>query len=796
MNEFGRLLRRYRHAVGLTQEELADRARISSRAVWDLECGRTHRPRRSTVNALVAALELSESDATQLARAARLAPGTDGAAGCVGEEDNERNSRDAGDPGRSRAHGDDWLTNVPPAQLPHDVAGFVGRRSELAQMNAAVASRLTSSRSGPMAIIVIDGPPGIGKTALAVHWAHQTAHTFQDGQLYIDLHGFSSRRPCLSPADALRHLLRGLGVAAERVPADLGEASAMFRSLVAGKRALLVLDNAADPAQVRPLLPGSPSILVVATSRNRLSGLIARDGAHRITLGVLSHEESAAALAHVIGPERIAAEPAAAADVATLCGHWPLPLRVAAERAAARPRIMLADLVRELTVEQDQLDALATDDDVITAVRPALSWSYEALPDDAALMFRLAGLHRGPDLSIPAAAVLADTTRTEALRLLTMLASVHLLEEAACGRYRFHDLLHAYAVERAGTEDSAQRRDAAVHRIALWYLQAADAADRLLIPGRRRPPLQRADHGHQPLTFHSRGQALTWCEQERGNLVAMVQMAAEHQQHEVAWQLPAALWGFFDLRKHCADWMTTHRIGIASARRAGSKMGEAWLLNHLGTNYWRKGQFDDAITSYRQALTLWRDLGDRRNEAGTMNNLGVVASDLGRFHDSISYLSQCLAVHHALGDRRGEALALNNLAETYREMGRPDFAVVPLERAVAIQRELMDRSHIGEGMTLHSLGAAYLAIGDYGLAITHLQASLGCLRGAGDRYGEGVTLHSLGAAYRLAGRHEDAITHLACAVQVKRELGDHSGETAVRAQLTTVRQELGDAEHR
>jgi len=363
-----------------------------------------------------------------------------------------------------------------PRQLPMDVPYFTGRASEITQLDGVLMTQTADDRPRAVVISAIDGTAGVGKTALAVHWAHQVQHRFPDGQLHINLRGYDAG-PAVTPDEALNRFLRALGVSSARIPTELDERAALYRSLLVGRRMLILLDNAATSQQVRPLLPGSPGCQVVVTSRSSLSGLVVREGARRITLDALRPDDALVLLRQLIGPNRTDAERPAAAELARLCAFLPLALRIAAERAASSPHTTLADLVRELTDEHHRLELLATDDEA-TTVRAVFSYSYGNLDPDHARAFRLLSLHPGPDISTPAAAALIGVSLTCARQLLDALRHAHLIESVSHDRYRFHDLLRLYATERANVEETEQDRTTAIRRVLSWYLHAADAADR------------------------------------------------------------------------------------------------------------------------------------------------------------------------------------------------------------------------------------------------------------------------------------------------------------------------------
>jgi hypothetical protein len=415
----------------------------------------------------------------------------------------------------------------------------------------------------------------------------------------------------MPPGEALTGFLRALGADPSAISAAIDEQAAMFRSLLAGKRMLIVLDNAADPGQVRPLLPGTPGSLVLVTSRDRLPGLVARDGAARLTLGPLARDEATLLLGTILGVARVRAEPQAAADIAARCGHLPLALRIAANRAVGNPYLELSDLAGQLAAD-DRLDMLDAGEDDATTIRTVFSWSYKAMALGAARMFRLLGLHTGPDIGVPAAAALAGTGEAEARRLLGLLAGAHLIEESLPGRYRLHDLLRAYAAELLQADENPEGRRSALRRMLTWYLHTADRADGLLVPGRRHAPIGSAPPGCEPLAPSGYGQALAWCDAEYANLTAAVRLAAETGQDDITWKFPVAMRGFFDLRRLWADWLACATTAVAPARRCGDRGGQAWALDCLGHANSGLGRLEEALGHYLQARDIRRETGDRQ----------------------------------------------------------------------------------------------------------------------------------------------------------------------------------------
>jgi len=655
-----------------------------------------------------------------------------------------------------------------PAQLPGGAPNFVGRADAIARLDGLISGG--SRSSGTVVITAIGGTAGVGKTALALHWAQRVKGRFPDGTLFANLRGYDPAGQPAGPGVVLDGFLRALAVAPEAIPPELESRSALLRTLLDGKRALILLDNAATPAQVRPLLPGSPGCLVLITSRSRLAGLVARDGAAPVSLGRLTEPEAILLLKRTLGDGRVTAEPAAAAEVARLCGYLPLALRIAADRAAARQHLTLADLARQLRAERDRLDVLAISGDEATEVRSVFSWSYRALPADAARMFRLLGLHRGSDLSVHAAAAAAGVSIAATQRLLDLLADAHLVDEPRPGRYLFHDLLRIYAAERARADESRPDRVAAVHRMLSWYLHSADAADRVLLSQRRRVCLDAPAPGCHPLSFNSYPAALEWCETERANLVAATRHAAKAGEHAIAWQLPVSLWGYFDLRKPWADWIACCRTGLAAARRAEDRNGEAATLNSLAGAYWDLRRFGEALDCYRQALGISHEMGDRRFEASCLNNIGSTYFQLRRLSDAADWFKRALFISRETGNRRSLAIGLNNLGETYLELGQQTEALGCLQQALTLSRAI--RYLTGESSALNNLGGAYLRLGRIDDALGWLSRALALRREMGDRCGEAETLRHLGDAQRQTGHLGAALSSWRAALAILEDLGD------------------------
>jgi tetratricopeptide (TPR) repeat protein len=624
-------------------------------------------------------------------------------------------------------------------------------------------------------IAAIQGMAGVGKTTLAVHWGHRIARKFPDGQLYLDLRGHSPR-VAMAPGEALGRQLRALGVADRQIPAEVEEQAALYRSLLAGRRVLVVLDNAAAPEQVRPLLPGSSGCMAVVTSRCRLSGLAARDGAQRINLDVLPAAQAVAVLAQSAGAARVDAEPAAAEELARLCGRLPLALRIAAERVASHPRSNLADLAGELADARNRLDLLCAGDDDATAVRAVFSWSYRALPPAAAGVFRSLGLLAGPDISAPAVAALiaADTATTR--QLLELLARMYLVEQSGLDRYRLHDLLRLYAAERGLAEETDEGRAVARRRMLDWYLHTSYAANSAITRLPRIPctfALGAAVAGCIPLTFATIRQALDWYETEYGNLMASIRMAAETGHHVVAWQIPATLWGHFFIRKPWHDAITSHQLGLEAAREIHDRTGEAWMLAFLGYAH-RVRCPEEAIRYCHEALAILRERGDRLWQAQVLYGLGLAYHELRRSEEALAYCQQALTIGRELSHRPSQARSLTSMSVILRGVQRSEEAIGCCDQALAIFRELGDRW--GQSLALDASTRASMDLGRFEETVTTCRQALSVHGDMGDRHGEAYTLNTLSAACRGMGQFREAVGYSRQALSIVRDIGDRHGE--------------------
>jgi DNA-binding SARP family transcriptional activator len=674
---------------------------------------------------------------------------------------------------------------VRPAQLPADVAGFTGRAGYLERLDAQLpAVGAADPPAVAVALTVITGTAGVGKTALAVHWGHRVADRFAGGQLYVNLHGHAAGPP-LRPIEALAGFLRAVGVPPDQVPADVEQAAALYRSTLAGRRMLLVLDDAAGPEQVRPLLPGAAGCLVLVTSRERLSGLAARDGASRLELDVLDPDEAGTLLRRTLGPGRVNAEPAAAAELAAACAHLPLALRIAAARLADAPGRPIAAAVAELTGD-DRLAALQADSDPQAAVRVAFERSYSALAAPARRMLRLVGLLPGPDLTPDAATALAAVAPAEIARQLDRLAGAHLLTQPAPGRYGCHDLLRSYATERAHEVDSAADRTAAVRRLLDWYLRRVDAAAGLLYPEMVRLPgpaaLAPASSG-QPTAgrpadpagssaaaaptadgldgcppdagFADHTAALAWLDAERPNLVAAVRHATTHGPAPAAWLLADALRGYLWMSRHTVDWLEVAGAGLAAATSVGDRQAQAALRLNLGMANYCLGRHPAALEQLTASAELAEQAGWLTGWGASLANLGIVHGDMGEPQRALEHITQSLTLYEQAGYALGRGAAISNLSVVHLELGH-------LAEAVGWATRALDHSHRvcspdGQATGLLNLAEATRALGRPRAALDHVTAALQLFRETGNRYGETGALAELAALHLEAGRLAEAL---------------------------------------
>ncbi|GAA2214763.1 BTAD domain-containing putative transcriptional regulator [Nonomuraea monospora] len=662
-----------------------------------------------------------------------------------------------------------------PAQLPAQVPAFAGRTGYLKRLDAM----LGSDDQGRIQVSVIAGVAGVGKTALALHWAHRVRHRFGDGQLYVNLRGFDPSGSHLGTAEALAGFLDALGVPPDRVPPDPDGQAGLYRSLLAERRMLVVLDNARDAEQVRPLLPGTPGCLVVVTSRSQLSGLVAAEGAHPLRLDPLPAAEARELLVHRVGPARAAAEPDAVAEIIARCAGLPLALAIVAARAATHPEFPLSAPAGELRDARNRLDALAGQDPA-TDPRAVFSWSYQALSPAAARLFRLLGVLPGPDIALPAAASLAGVAVPEARPLLAELAGAHLVAEHQPGRYALHDLLRAYAAELVHALDTEDDRRQASRRSLDHYLHTAHAATLLLAPRRRPIALPPPAPGVSAEAIDGAEQALAWFTAEHPALLAAVQEAAAQGHDEEVRHLAWALSAFLRWRGLLLDWVTAEQAALDASRRLADPRGQAHAHRHLGRAFTLLARFDRAHGHAAQALDLAVGLADRPGQAHAHHELTWALSRQGRYADALHHAEQALDLFRAAGHRPGHAKALNGVGYCHALLGRHDRALVYCRRARTLFQELGDLN--GQAASLDGLGYAHHHLGQYDHALRCHRQALDLYLTLGDRIGEVEALIRLGNAHHVGGDHDTARDTWRQALVLLDELA-HPDAGHVRAQL-------------
>lgn len=667
-----------------------------------------------------------------------------------------------------------------PRQLPGDVRGFVNRTGEL----EVLSSRLPHTGQGAdgtseAMIHVVVGTAGVGKTALALRWAHRVHDHFPDGQLYVDLQGYGPGLPA-APAQVLERFLRAFGISAGAIPPDTDSRAALYRSLLARKRVLILLDNASTAGQLRPLLPGSADCAVLITSRDRLSGLVARDGAQRLTVRTLDPAEAVELLEYVTVHHRPQDDPGEVAELARLCGQLPLALRIAAERAASRPHMPLADLIQDLRDESGLWDALATDDeDEADTVRSVFAWSYRVLPRDAARLFRLLGLHPGRDFDVGAAAALADLPARRARRSLDTLVGAHLLEQTGADRYRFHDLIRSYAMDQVRDEEEPDLRRAALERLLAWYLRTAYTAVLVVDTNLRRPEPDEilTGAGQEPTArfdtvLADNSGALRWFELESANLMAAVETAAAQGLDHLTWRLPYVL-GHFPV--HGQAWIGALDRGLVAVRHENRPQAESDLWEHLGIAHLQSNRPVEGIEHHTRALELRREMGDEPGMVMSLNALGLAHLRGHRLDEARDHLERAASAARDLGDRLWEGIALGNLVRCLLDLGLREDAVALAEQALEIHRETGNR--MSEFACLTSLSAALRELdqADRSLELTRTALEIAQDLEHTDR--EGFALLELGRIHALLQQPEEALASFHEAAGLHRSIGDHVRES-------------------
>ncbi|MET8848651.1 tetratricopeptide repeat protein [Amycolatopsis sp. NPDC004625] len=655
-----------------------------------------------------------------------------------------------------------------PRQLPAAVRDFTGRAEHLAALDALAPpepdhhdrerhpgqGRLGGPETHSVVITAVDGAGGIGKTTLALHWAHRNQDRFPDGTLHVNLRGYGPATPATA-GEALSGFLRAVGVAARAIPAEVEEQSALLRSLLAGRRMLMVLDNARSAEQVRPLLPGTPGCMVLVTSRDSLTGLVVTDAAHRLTLDLLDPPEALDLVTGILGARRAAAEPDAVDDLIRQCARLPLALRIAATRAAAHPRQSVADIVADLTDERTRLDVLSETGDERAAVRAVFDWSYEQLPPEHALLFRRLGLHPGPDLTLSAAAALAQQSPSDTRPLLAALAGAHLIEPGASGRYRFHDLLRAYAADQARHHDTLDERHQALESLLTWYTHTARTADGHLFPMALPFPavVIGPDHPHQIV---GADEAWTWLTSERFNILAVLQHAADHKLNHHTIPLAYACRGLHSAGSP-QEAINACGLGIAAAQQSGNHSLEALLLNSRGEMETYFGAWIQAQEDFDRTASLADQLDDSTLRAWTFNDRGLLLLHRGQFDEALRWLDRALPLSRGVDTGRMEAVVEGNLCEAYTGLGRYELAREHGERGLRLRRQAGDR--VGEACALTHLARAWHGLCNSKQAIRMCREAIAIGRRIPQSRNETVAepLDALATCLNHLGRTDDAI---------------------------------------
>jgi DNA-binding SARP family transcriptional activator/DNA polymerase III delta prime subunit/Tfp pilus assembly protein PilF len=713
-----------------------------------------------------------------------------------------------------------------PSELPADLVDFVGRQEAADR----IAHRLLAGNTNTaVPLVTLSGPPGIGKTALAIHVAHEVSRHFPGGQLYVNLRGYAPGPP-MSTVDALTRFLRALGVPPSQIPLDVEEQITLYRSCMAGRQVLVVLDNAAAAEQVRPLLPGSPGCAVLVTSRDTLLGLTALQGARPVGLDALTPGEATELLGKMLGAAVVNAEPEAVAELTQLCANLPLALRIAAANLANRPGV--ANYVAQLRLG-NRLDALVVDGDDEAAVHTAFDLSYHALKPAARQLFRLLGLIPGPDFTAEAAAAVASLRLDEAQRLLDRLAAANLVQQHSPGRYQLHDLLRLYAELRTNVEENPGSKVIARSNLAAYYHQASAAASNALAPGSVRLPVPAAGFVVTTPRFGDHFEALAWLDAERANLIAAVAQAEESGPLPAAWGLADALHRYFRGHRPGGEGVLTARIGLTAALRSGDRRAEAVMRQALGALAWDVSDYGEAVDQLSLALAYYREMGPDKAMVEALNDLGGVYGELGdlpraaecleralevadkvdlpagrataqrklgtlkmallKYDESISLYERALAGFRALNQRYDEATALTNLGHATLQLGHPEKALPYLHAALDLRTEL--GSLDGRSNLLDNIAMAHLHLDDLAQAEEYATTALAHARETGARRAEANALGSLAEVAVRRGQGEVAVQRMEQALRIAQEIENRSFEVSMLTELSGVQRRAGLREH-
>ncbi|WP_165436190.1 ATP-binding protein [Amycolatopsis suaedae] len=664
------------------------------------------------------------------------------------------------------------------SQLPAAPARFVGRDAQLAELDEATAASLDDA--GSASVVLVAGPPGVGKTALALRWAHRV-HERYEGVLFANLRGYGAGVPA-QPSEILQDLLRGLGVTPDRIPAEEAMRGTLFRSLLHGRRYLIVLDNAVDSQQVRPVLPGMPTCPVLVTSRKRLGGLMVDPGATPVALAPLAEQEAAKLLATLIGPGRARGAQDAVDRVVKLCASLPLAVRIAGERIARYPHRTVDELAEEFGLEM-----LAVGDDDTINVRAAFSWSYRALSPPAARLFRLLGLHPGPRISFAAAAALAGLPLGTVRGQLEELLEAHLIQQTSRDYFQFHDLLRSYAAEEAAAAKWDDERAQAVHRLAAWYLHSVNSACAVLTPNRgHHDYLGEPPEGVEPMTFTDFNDAYQWCVAELGSITPVAQLALDSGLHEIAWRLPVELFDFHLINRPWETWISSHDVALAAAEASGHDEGIVWVCTNLAEAHRRRHDMERTHALYTRALEIC-ERTERTDptiyHVWALVGLGNVAHEREQYADAARYLERGVARAVELGYRFGEATGRVHLGRAYRSLNEREKAMDNGRRALEFYTEAGDEQ--GRGYALVPLARACLHFDDLEQALAYAEDAVSSYRTCGDTWGVADALDVRGCVLAELGRTEEAVTSWRSAEELVADLDDRK-VAVIRSRLTAA----------
>ena len=674
-----------------------------------------------------------------------------------------------------------------PGQLPHSVPVLAGRTAEMARLRELCAPAMDGVSASSVVISAIDGIPGVGKTAIALHLAHEIAPSFPDGQLFIDLRGFDPLYPPLAPEEALGHLVRGLGAESDPVVDNLGEKAALYRSLLSGRKVLVVLDNAASVEQVRPLLPGTAGCLALVTSRNRMAGLVARDGASRLAVDNLSLDGSLELLRGVLGADIVDAEPDAAAELGERCGHLPLALRIAAERIAGGDYLALSEMVDELRVAQHRLDTLSTPDDPLSTVRAVFSWSYQALKPEDARAFRLLSVHPGREYDVDVATAVFGTDRLTAKRHLESLDRRSLLQRAGSHRYRMHDLLRVYAAECAELDEPATTVDDTVERLIRWYIATSVAAREVLMPGFARVGQYDAAEQGARAFLRTYDDAIYWANEQLSTIEAVVRLAMARGRFELATKVAVTLSVLYHCTSRWSDWLRLTELGQIAATRMGDDRSRGFLYNDAGQAAHQLGHEDEALRYLTAAVELLTSLPDQ-NESAVVDNLAVAYATIAVYTNSIDEMTTNWDKIKAHGTKSALGAMSMACCAVLSRTGKHDEALEYGRKSVALYGEVGATYTLGQALVF--LGEACAVAHELDQADRHFTEALGIWRQHHDRQRSAETMHAVARVRHRMGRGADVRTLLREALMTIDECGYTRANEQQRKQILTLLDEL------